>query len=86
MANKKLVDELSVAELEQLLQQKKQGERQARLERLQENGRLVQIPGIELPAPAPPPLPSVTAQPTGALSRYALDGGGETALSTSSRP
>ncbi|MEM7115209.1 MAG: class D sortase [Chloroflexota bacterium] len=81
MASKKSVDELSVAELEQLLQQKKQGERQARLERLKKNGRLVQIPGIEPPAPAPPALPAVTAQPTGALSRYALDGGGETAVS-----
>lgn len=72
MASKKAVDDMSVAELEQLLQQKKQTQRQARLERMEANGRLVQVSGIEPPSVAPPALPAVTAQPTGALTHYTL--------------
>lgn len=64
---KRSVDDLSVDELEQLLYRKKRGERRQRLQRLRENGRVVDIAGIAAPVaeavrpnrqpvPAQPPM------------------------------
>lgn len=73
MGKQKPAEELSISELEQLLREKKAVQRDGRLERLRKNGRLVQHPTLSPPPVAPPPLPRVMAQPTGALRHYTLD-------------
>jgi len=66
--------ELSVSELEQLLYRKKRVERRQRLQRLKENGRVVEVAGKPPPRPLPPPLIRPSVSTAGALRRYDLDG------------
>lgn len=73
MSRPKRAEEWSVAELEQLLREKKRVQQETRLERLRKDGRLVNHPTITPPAITPPPLPRVNAQPTGAMRHYAID-------------
>lgn len=49
MAKERPLDDLSITELEQLLYRKKRAERQERLRRLKQAGRVVEVPGIEPP-------------------------------------
>lgn len=60
MAGQRDIDELSVSDLERLLYRKKRTNRQERLRRLKEEGRLVQAPGIEPPDPNPVVHPAIT--------------------------
>lgn len=64
------VDKLSVEELEAALYRKKRALRQKRLQRLKDHGRVVEVAGVEPPAPQPPRRAKSTAVATGALSRY----------------
>ena len=73
MNNPQLPDNLSVAELEQLLYRKKHALRRQRLQRLKKDGRLVEAAGLPAPATQPPPLPRPQAIPTGAMCHYLLD-------------
>ncbi|MBK8984552.1 MAG: class D sortase [Chloroflexi bacterium] len=66
-------DDLSVKELEQLLYHKKRQQRLQRLERLQQDGRLVVVDGLAAPNPNPPPLPRPEVSPTGAMRYYVLN-------------
>jgi sortase A len=72
-SDNRLIEELSVTELEETLYRKKRLARQRRLQRLKGDGRIVEVAGKPPPRPTPPPLirPSVSA--AGALSRYNLD-------------
>lgn len=69
---------LSVEELEQLLYLKKRTQRQARLQRLKEEGRVVEVAGLPAPDPMPPALARPQAAPGGALRHYALEAEEET--------
>lgn len=51
MARDRNNDELSISELEHLLYRRKRMTRQARLRRLKDEGRLVEVPGVEPPDP-----------------------------------
>ncbi len=64
------LDKLSVDELEQALYRKKRAQRQQRLQRLKEEGRVVEVAGVDAPTPRPPTIARPSAAPTGALSRY----------------
>jgi sortase A len=72
-------EQLSVEELQQLLYRKKREARQSRLQRLQEQGRVLDVAGLA--APEPPPLPQARpqARPSGALRQYVLADEAETA-------
>ncbi|MBE2221922.1 MAG: sortase [Anaerolineae bacterium] len=70
MSERRSVDELSVKELEELLYRKKRQERQQRLERMRENGRLIVVDGVEPPNPESPRLERPLATPTGAMANY----------------
>lgn len=59
-------DDLSIEELERLLQAKRQAQRRVRLERLRAEGRVVDVPGL------PPPADSRGALDTGKLPPAAL--------------
>ena len=72
MKNGKSGDDLSVAELEQLLYLKKRAQRRKRLQRLKKEGRVVEVAGLPPPNPTPPPLKRPEVGPTGALQRYML--------------
>lgn len=72
MSERRSADELSVKELEELLYRKKREERQQRLERMRENGRLVVVDGLESPNPEPPKLKRPLVTPTGAMANYVL--------------
>lgn len=61
MRDKRSVDELSVEELERILAIKKRQERQKRLQRMQQDGRVIDMPP-EKPAAAPP-VPVQPAKP-----------------------
>jgi sortase A len=65
-------EQLSVEELQQLLYRKKRETRQSRLQRLREQGRVLDVAGLA--APEPPPLSQVRpqARPSGALRHYVL--------------
>ena len=78
-SDRKAADELSVEELEQLLYLKKHVQRRRRLQRLKQEGRVVEVAGRPPPNPAPPPLARPHAAPTGALQRYTLRAGDEPA-------
>lgn len=65
-------ENLSVQELEQLLYRKKHALRRQRLQRLKEEGRMVDVAGLPAPHPQPPVLPRPQAQPSGALRQYQL--------------
>lgn len=65
-------DDFSVDELEQMLYRKKHAIRRQRLQRLKEEGRVVDVAGLPTPGPQPPALPRPQVQPGGALRRYAL--------------
>ncbi|MCA9926595.1 MAG: class D sortase [Anaerolineales bacterium] len=80
----KRLNELSVSELEELLYHKKYKVRRQRLQRLQNDGRVVDIEGVSPPSPTPPTLNRPFAVPTGAMREAMLaieDDGGETAVS-----
>lgn len=68
----KRLDKLSVEELEQALYRKKRALRQQRLQRLQQEGRVVDAADLEPPNPTPPPVVRVSTAPTGAMRRYTL--------------
>ena len=70
MSNQPPPDNLSVEELEQLLYRKKRALRQQRLQRLKEEGRVVEVAGVPPPKVQPPPLPRPQAVPTGAMRQY----------------
>jgi sortase A len=53
MSTKRSVDDLSIQELEQLLFRKKRKQRNHRLQRLKDNGRVVEMPGIPAPENRP---------------------------------
>ena len=72
MSERRSADELSVKELEALLYRKKREERQQRLERMRENGRLIVVDGLEPPNPQPPRQERPLATPTGAMAHYVL--------------
>lgn len=72
MSDHRPLDELSVEELQQALYRKKRSDRRHRLERLKESGRVVDVAGMEAPAPAPPSLSRPHAMPTGDIKRYTL--------------
>jgi sortase A len=72
MSERRSADNLSVKELEELLYRKKREERRQRLQRMEENGRLVVVDGLEPPNPKPPKLERPSATPTGAMSNYIL--------------
>ncbi|WP_420641741.1 sortase [Candidatus Leptofilum sp.] len=72
MSNQQLPDNLSVQELEQLLYRKKYAVRRQRLQRLKEEGRVVDVVGLPAPHPQPPVLPRPQAEPSGALRQYQL--------------
>ena len=72
MKAKKSVDELSVEDLQALLYQKKRAQRLRRLQRLRDNGRVVDLAGLPPPSPEPSALARPKAQPTGALRHYKL--------------
>ena len=72
MSERRSADELSVKELEELLYRKKRQERQQRLERMRENGRLIVVDGLEAPSPEPPRLERPFVTPTGAMANYRL--------------
>jgi len=68
MVDKRIVGELSIAELEQVLAIRKREQRLKRLRRMEAEGRLVGVPPAE--QPIPPPLPRPPVEPAGATSRY----------------
>ncbi len=72
MSNQQHPDDLSVQELEQLLYRKKHALRRQRLQRLKEEGRVVDVAGVLPPNPQPPTLPRPQAAPSGALRQYQL--------------
>lgn len=72
MSEKHPPDNLSVAELEQLLYRKKHALRRQRLQRLKEEGRVVDVAGLPPPNPQPPPLARPPVAPTGAMRQYKL--------------
>ncbi len=72
MSNPQRPDNLSVQELEQLLYRKKRSLRRQRLQRLREEGRVVDVDGTPPPNPQPPGLPRPQAAPGGALRHYQL--------------
>ena len=72
MSERRSAKNLSVKELEELLYRKKREERRKRLERMEENGRLVVIDGLEPPHPEPPRLERPSVIPTGAMANYVL--------------
>ena len=78
-------DHLSVDELEQLLYRKKRAMRRQRLQRLKEEGRVVEVNGLDAPHDQPPPLERPKAVPTGAMRQFAWqengNGGQDTAVS-----
>lgn len=73
MSDLQLPDNLSVAELEQLLYRKKHAARRQRLQRLKEAGRVVEVAGLPAPSTQPPALPRLQATPTGAMRHYLLE-------------
>ena len=73
MSERRSADNLSVKELEELLYRKKREERQQRLERMRENGRLIVVDGVEPPNPEPPRLERPSVIPTGAMANYVLN-------------
>jgi sortase A len=74
MIDKRSVDELTVAELEQLLYSRKRAQRRQRLQRMKDDGRLIEIAGLPPPNPKPPPLVRPAVSAGGALRHYVLDG------------
>jgi hypothetical protein len=67
-------DQLSVDDLEELLYRKKRAQRQERLQRLKQEGRVVDVAGLAPPAPLPPTLRRPPAAPGGAMRRLTLNG------------
>ncbi len=63
-------ENLSIDELRRLLYSKKRAKRHQRLQRMKEEGRLIEI---DPPPAAPPPIARPEAAPTGAMLTYALD-------------
>jgi len=68
MVDKRTIDELSIEELEQVLAVRKRDERLRRVRRMQEEGRLVDVPNGE--RPTPPPLLRPDLEANGAAGRY----------------
>jgi sortase A len=73
MSDRRPVDELTVAELEQLVYARKRAQRRQRLQRMKSDGRLVEIAGLPPPNPKPPPLVRPAVSAGGALRRYDLE-------------
>jgi sortase A len=65
-------EQLSVEELQQLLYRKKRETRQSRLQRLREQGRVLDVAGLTPPEPPPLPQARPQARPSGALRHYVL--------------
>jgi len=72
MSERRSAENLSVKELEELLYRKKRQERRQRLERMEENGRLIVVDGLEPPNPEPPKVERPPTTPTGAMANYVL--------------
>ena len=72
MSNPQLPENLSVQELEQLLYRKKHALRRQRLQRLKEEGRVVEVAGLPSPNSQPPTMPRVQAAASGALRDFQL--------------
>ena len=70
MSKRNGIDHLSVDELEQLLYRKKRSMRRQRLQRLQDEGRVVAVDGLEPPLEQPPPLERPKAVPTGSMRQF----------------
>ena len=81
-------DHLSVDELEQLLYRKKRAMRRKRLQRLKEEGRVVEVNGLDAPHDQPPPLERPKAIPTGSMRQFGNGNSAEedTAVSPESTP
>ena len=77
MAEKRDLEQLSVEELERLLYQKKRAQRQDRLARMKNEGRLVEVAGLPPPNPDPPPLIRPKISAAGGIRQH-IDGAGET--------
>jgi sortase A len=75
----KEVEQLSVEELQQLLYRKKRETRQSRLQRLREQGRVLEVAGLTPPEPPPLNQTRPQARPSGAMRQYALAAEAETA-------
>jgi sortase A len=80
MSERKAAEQLSVEDLEQLLYRKKRAQRQQRLQRLKQKGRVVEVAGLQPPAPLPPALQRPQVVPSGALRRLTLNGGSPAAV------
>jgi sortase A len=65
-------EQLSVEELQQLLYRKKRKTRQSRLQRLREQGRVLDVAGLTPPEPPPLSQARPQARPSGALRHYVL--------------
>jgi sortase A len=65
-------EQLSVEELQQLIYRKKREARQSRLQRLQEQGRVLDVAGLAPPEPPPLSQARPQARPSGALRHYIL--------------
>ncbi|MDT8305426.1 MAG: class D sortase [Anaerolineae bacterium] len=76
MSERRPAEELSVEDLEQMLYRKKRVQRQQRLQRLKQQGRVVDVAGLQPPAPGPPTLQRPQVAPGGALRRLTLNGTG----------
>ena len=65
MPDRRTVDELSIEELETILAIRKRAAREARLKRLRAEGRVLNVPESDAPAPPiTPPLESIAASPS----------------------
>jgi len=73
MNEERPLDNLSVEELQQLLYRKKRQRRRRRLQRLRDEGRVVDVEGLDAPRPQPPALPRPQAAPTGAMRQFVLN-------------
>lgn len=75
-------DHLSVDELEQLLYRKKRAMRRRRLQRLKEEGRVVEVNGLDAPHDQPPPLERPKAVPTGSMRQFGWQDNGDSGEDT----
>ncbi len=75
--NRKQIEDLSVDELAELLYRKKRRVRRQRLQRLKEDGRVVDVAGVSPPNPIPPRLSRPQAAPSGAMRAVKLAVEGE---------
>ncbi len=80
--DKKAVDQLSVDELQQALYRKKRDVRRTRLQRLRQQGRVLDVAGLTPQEPPPLPQARPQAKPSGAMRYYTLVDGAEAEAET----